>query len=89
MKKTLVGSKGEQNFPHLIICIPNQQYTYLVSDLALEWTWEFASLNAREDGGNTALLSIMLLSNSGATAISSSGDSEPISSSDDSSVNNR
>lgn len=62
---------------------------YLVSDLALECICEVASLSASEDGGNMALVSTMLLSNSGATAISSNGDSEPISSSDDSSVSNR
>lgn len=63
--------------------------TNLVSDLALDWTWELFSLKAKDEGGNMVLLSIMLLSNSGAIAISSKGDSDPTSSSDDSSVSNR
>ena len=43
------------------------------------------SRNMREDGGNT-MLPELVTPNSGATATSSSGDSEPTSSSDDSSA---
>lgn len=63
----------------------NYQYNpfkYLVSERALES--RLARLN--EDGGNTLAVPVELFSNSGATAISSKGDSEPTSSSDDSSA---
>lgn len=57
--------------------------TYDVSDLVPE---SLLSRKLRDEGGNTPLPAAELLSaNSGAATISSSGDSEPTSSSDDSS----
>lgn len=56
-----------------------------MSECALESCLVLCSRKLREDGGNPELAPAELLSNSGAAAISSNGDSEPTSSSEDSS----